>query len=254
MLYEKTLNAIKAHAEAEYPNESCGLIVAVGNKEKYIPCKNCAPKGTDNFQISPQQRAEAEDIGQILAVVHSHPDWQATPSPADLVMCEQDPEKLPWVIVSVIDGVAGDVHQFAPSGYSAPLVGRPFFHGVLDCYTLIRDFYVRELSITLPDFERPDNWWNEGKNLYIEGFEIAGFVEVKDLQPFDVILMAVNSKVANHAAVYLDTTQIKEIGPHVKVPNCMLHHLYGRLSDRAVYGGYWADNTVCVIRHKEFIK
>ena len=35
------------------------------------------------------------------------------------------------------------------------------------------------------------------------------------------------------------------------VPQAMLHHLYGRLSERVVYGGYWQDVTCAIVRHKD---
>ena len=50
-----------------------------------------------------------------------------------------------------------------------------FFHRVLDCYTLVRDYYHRERGIELLDFEREDDWWHKGQDLYMQGFERAGF-------------------------------------------------------------------------------
>lgn len=41
--------------------------------------------------------------------------------------------------------------------------------------------------------------------------------------------------VPNHAAVYLGD-------------GLMLHHMYGRLSSRDVYGGYWREVTRLVVR------
>jgi cell wall-associated NlpC family hydrolase len=48
----------------------------------------------------------------------------------------------------------------------APLVGRQFAHGVLDCYSLVRDFHARELGIPLSEYERQDDWWSHGQDLY----------------------------------------------------------------------------------------
>jgi hypothetical protein len=37
------------------------------------------------------------------------------------------------------------------------------------------------------------------------------------------------------------------------VPDAMLHHAYGYLSERVPYGGYWAQITRKIIRHKELL-
>ncbi|MDR0259958.1 MAG: C40 family peptidase [Comamonas sp.] len=252
MLHKKTLAAIKAHALAEYPRECCGLIVAVGRREVYRPCCNQA-QGLEQFRMSAEDWANAEDAGRVLAVVHSHPDHAAQPSDADRAACEAT--GLPWVIVSVRDGDIAEVHQFAPTGWTAPLLGRQFFHGVLDCYTLVRDWYAREAGIQLLDFERADDWWNNGQDLYMQGFVKTGFARIPDgapPQPGDVVLMSYRSPVANHAGIYLGTRALAEAPGLHPVPHAMLHHLYGRLSERVVYGGHWQEITRAVVRHKDF--
>ncbi|WP_240648141.1 NlpC/P60 family protein [Pararobbsia silviterrae] len=121
-------------------------------------------------------------------------------------------------------------------------MGRQFVHGVLDFWSLVRDYYARELGIALEDAFRPDGWWNDGQSdLYTAGLEQRGGIvlpEHAELQTGDVILMQIRSTngVPNHAAVYLGDTHI-------------LHHLYGRLSSRDVYGGYWRQATRFVARH-----
>lgn len=245
---KSTVRAIKAHAEAEYPNEACGLIVKAGRREVYRPCRNMGGKA-NHFVMDPEDYAAAEDEGDVLAIVHSHPDFPARPSEADRVACEAS--ELPWVIVEVREGVAGEVTRTEPTGYRAPLIGREFFHGVLDCYTLICDVFQRERGIVLPKFAREDGWWNGEQELYLDNFEKAGFREVTDgsLYPFDVILMQYRSRRVNHAGVYLGDTVLSEAPGLHRIPNAMLHHTYGKLSERVVYGGYWRDITRMVIRH-----
>lgn len=216
-----------------------------------MPCRNLA-QDTGQFRMSAEDWAAAEDAGRVLAVVHSHPDAPAMPSEADRAACEAT--GVPWVIVSVRDGDITDVRQFAPTGWKAPLLGRQFFHGILDCYTLIRDWYAREACIELPDFEREDDWWKKGQDLYMQGFAKAGFGYIPDgapLQAGDVVLMVVGASVANHAGIYLDKRPLAEAPDLHPVPNAMLHHLYGRLSERVVYGGYWQEVTRAVVRHKD---
>lgn len=57
------------------------------------------------------------------------------------------------------------------------LTGRKFAHGVTDCYTLFRDAY-HLAGMDMPDFHREDNWWNKGKNLYLDNLEATGFYRV----------------------------------------------------------------------------
>lgn len=87
--------AIRRHALQCYPEESCGLIV----DGVYLPRSNCSATPTEAFNISPCDWAEAEDLGDVEAVVHSHPDGRAFPSGADFLA--QGATGLPWVIVAV---------------------------------------------------------------------------------------------------------------------------------------------------------
>lgn len=94
--------AIIDHAQSCYPNESCGLVVAVNGKAKYLPCTNRARTPSEHFVISGEDYAFAEDMGEIIAVVHSHPDVASRPSEGDRVACEAS--QLPWYIVGMVDG------------------------------------------------------------------------------------------------------------------------------------------------------
>lgn len=233
---EHTKQKILAHANAEYPRECCGLLVNREGREYYHPCKNIA-QGTDHFAISPEDYANAEDIGEVIAVIHSHPNASPQPSQADKVSCEAS--GLPWHIVSIPNEQWA---SFQPTGYKAPLIGREFYHGVLDCYALIRDWYSEEKGIALPDFFRTDDWWNKGQNLYLENFEKAGFFRVdEDPRPGDVLLMQILAPVPNHGAVYLGDDLI-------------LQHLHGRLSGREIWGGYYKKHTTHILRHKQCAK
>ncbi|KAF1016170.1 MAG: hypothetical protein GAK31_01659 [Stenotrophomonas maltophilia] len=143
---QTTLQAIQAHAIAEYPRECCGLIVATAAGEAYVRCSNAAAKPEDQFHLPAEDYAAADDLGEVLAVVHSHPNASAAASDADRVMCEAS--GLPWHIVSVgqalgEDPACHDVQTIQPCGYLAPLEGRQFARGILDCYSLVRDFYAR---------------------------------------------------------------------------------------------------------------
>lgn len=239
----ETLELINAHALEAYPNECCGLVVAVGRKEQYVRCTNIAQDPRNDFQIPKADQVEAENLGEILYIAHSHPDAPARPSDSDRRACEAS--GVPWVVVAVHTDpatpqagpyIAGS-HIFAPSGYRPPLRGRAYKFGTQDCYTLIQDYYAWELGITLPDFERTDLFWERGEELYLNNFHLAGFTPIPEpSEKGDVILMTIRSEITNHGAIWLAEGAD------------MLHHPYGHLSERTVYGGYWLENTKIYLR------
>lgn len=237
-----TLKAFQEHAIEAFPKEACGLIAVVNGRERYFPCNNASTGAEDHFVITGQQFADVEDQGEIMAIAHSHPNAAATPSQADLVSCEQ--HGYPWFIVSTHrddDGyvAASEPIEVRPTGYQAPLVGRVFSHGILDCYALVRDYYRIHHDIALPNYERSMDWWHEGQDLYEDNFRDAGFSVITDEpRPGDVILMQIRADVINHAGIYLGD-------------GVMLHHMINRLSSRDPYGGYWMEVTRKIIRHKD---
>jgi proteasome lid subunit RPN8/RPN11 len=74
-----------AHAEAEAPNEACGLIVLRdGVAERYIAGRN-ALASPYRFQLELDPEAWfLEDEGFELAVFHSHPETAPRPSRTDI--------------------------------------------------------------------------------------------------------------------------------------------------------------------------
>ncbi|MEN5288552.1 Mov34/MPN/PAD-1 family protein, partial [Stenotrophomonas lactitubi] len=50
-MQQSTLQAIQAHAAAEYPRECCGLIVATAGGEAYVACRNVATTPSEHFRL-----------------------------------------------------------------------------------------------------------------------------------------------------------------------------------------------------------
>jgi len=228
------------HAKSKCPEETCGLIGVVKGKIKYVECENVSDEKEKYFIMSAIDYAKAEDSMEITYIVHSHPNINPEPSQADLVAIEKG--VLPWVIVNP----RTSQHTITkPSGYKAPMVGREFSFGILDCYSIIKDHYESVLGIDMPDPIRTDKFWERGENLYVDNFEKAGFKRVtfdsvRDLKINDVILIMASSSIPNHAAVYLGDGKI-------------IHHVQGRLSSIDMYGGYWLKHTWGILRHKDLL-
>jgi [CysO sulfur-carrier protein]-S-L-cysteine hydrolase len=77
---------LEHHAEAEAPNEACGLIAfRDGVAERYLPGRNAAASPY-RFELEPASPEDffLEDEGYELAVFHSHPTDSARPSRTDV--------------------------------------------------------------------------------------------------------------------------------------------------------------------------
>src|SRR5690606_27736051 len=113
-----------AHAKEAFPNEACGVVVKAGKrKTRVIRCRNVSDTPAETFEIDTDDYAAAEEIGEIVGIFHSHPNNSAEPSQADLSMCEVT--GVPWHIVS---WPQAGYRYVEPSGYVAPLEGRPFVY------------------------------------------------------------------------------------------------------------------------------
>ena len=205
------------HAKREDPKESCGLLLNLKGKEKYYPCRNLSMTDHQCFIMDPEDYVNADNLGEIIAIVHSHPITPPSPSQADKVSCEHS--KLPWYIVNP------KTEQWAylePSGYKAPLLGRQWVWGVTDCWSLVRDWYREEKNIVLKDWDRPVTPEEFTHNPLFESCAWrTGFRELRPdekLEDGDVLLMSILHPTLNHVALFFKGD--------------VIHHLTDRLSCR----------------------
>lgn len=215
---------VRAHALAEFPKESCGLVIG----GRYHPCVNTHPEPQNQFRIRPEEHVQlVAKFGPVEAVLHSHcselPSSALTPglhpdAPSRRDMEGQLRSGWPWGIV-VTNGVSCTKPFFwGDFTLDLPLVGQAFRHGANDCYTAIRRWHWQMHKRKLPEFPRDDEWWGQGLDLYLWGFAKAGFQEAADLpQAGDVFLTKIRSSVCNHGFVYAGQDLI-------------YHHLAGRVS------------------------
>ena len=208
------------HAKEQDPKESCGLLLEIKGKEKYFPCKNLSTYSQQCFIIDPDDFVKAEETGNILAVIHSHPVTPPIASQADKISCENS--DLPWHIVNPKTEQWG---YYEPSGYKPTLVGRPWVWGVTDCWSLVRDWYKQEKNIVLRDWDRPTTPQQFlEKPLFESCAWRTGFRELRTDEKLingDVLLMSILSPTLNHVAIFLDGD--------------VLHHLADRISCKEPY-------------------
>ena len=78
--------ALVAHAEAEAPNEACGLVLLRdGAAERYVPGRNgAASPYRFELELDDPELWFAEDDGYELAVFHSHLSSPPRPSRTDV--------------------------------------------------------------------------------------------------------------------------------------------------------------------------
>ena len=213
-------DAALKHAKEQDPRESVGVLIVIKGKEQYYPCNNLSTYSQQCFILDPEDYVKADALGEITAIVHSHPVTPPSPSQADKVSCEQS--GLKWHIVNPKTEMWG---YCEPTGYKPPLIGRQWVWGVTDCWSLVRDYYKEQHNIQLFDYQRPITPQDFLDNPLFEQYaERTGFVELnKDekLQKGDVLLMSILHPTLNHVAIFLGDE--------------ILHHLADRLSTREPY-------------------
>lgn len=258
-LKAKTIKDIMKHAEEGYPEEICGVVVMTDKGEKYVRCINIAKDKSEEFSMCPDSYSDAEDQGDVVGIVHSHPDHTTRPSSFDLAVMSRnyevqlivDPESapVPWHIVS---WPGGDYRQVIPE-VTDSLLNRPFVHGIWDCWAACEGYYRKYHGLAFPKYEREDKWWEDknAESLYEQAFKEAGFYEVDTPEHGDMIVMQVGrSYHPNHAGIYLGEVSEFE-GKPLMGKTLMFHHMYGKLSEVIVYGGQWHQRTRLILRHKE---
>src|SRR5210317_1392169 len=115
----------------------------------------------------------------------------------------------------------------------------------LDCCTLMAYIFKQELGITIPyttsDLLKiaDDEWYMKSHDQHILDLSNNGdWIEVEDLEKFDLILMCVGStNVVNHVAMYLGNNKI-------------LQMLFNRNSDVYNYHRYFKQYTIKKVRWK----
>ena len=215
-MFEPLHDAMKAHALDAWPAAACGGVFGRGGGAVYRPLDGVAAAPRETFRIDAAAVREVDaSLGAPAAIVIAHPSPEGaeggkidpllfTPSAAE--MRAQLDLALPFGVVVCDRAQAYRPFWFGDQCPIPPLLGRPFRHGVTDCFSVVRDWYRQERRITFAEFPRDWNWWIEGRSLYLTGFEQAGFrpIEAAEARPGDGVLFRLRSRTPNHAGMLVD--------------------------------------------------
>jgi proteasome lid subunit RPN8/RPN11 len=240
ILTDNVKATIKLHAQKQAPLECCGVIIHSLNGLVAFPCRNIHSEPEKFFTLKPEDYLEYSMIGKIVGYYHSH---QTNEDFSEFDKLNSENHKL----VAVLYVVKPDVfHIYTPKGYEVPYCKREYIHGVVDCFSLVKDYYARELNIQLTDIthpyryvenkvEHPDNQMVH--TILKEHFVNNGFVEVQAAAKHDVILQKtphIPSPV--HCAIFLGNNQL-------------LHHPFKKRSCIDTYSNVQRTRTKHIMRH-----
>lgn len=228
------------HSKTAAPQEACGFVISDYRKNEliYVPCENVAVDPVNHFEIDVDDFVQAELQGEIVAVVHSHPDSSTEKGLPYLSIADRECQVRTQLDFWLVAG--GKLQIFR---HIRPLVGRQFENNKQDCRNIVLDCYMLA-GIELPDNSEYEFDWFEQSNLYEDGLARCGFEKIpfdEEPQLGDVILIQVGAEVGNHAGVYLGNQM-------------MIHHSEGRLSARVPYDGFWLKSTHSIWRHSQWQK
>jgi proteasome lid subunit RPN8/RPN11 len=110
-LSRRVLKKVSSHAESTYPEECCGLLVALASNTtvtEAVPMKNSAESKTNRYFLDPMKFIRADQSiskrGKlVVGIYHSHPDHPAAPSEYDR---EHAIPNMFYLILSVSKGKA----------------------------------------------------------------------------------------------------------------------------------------------------
>jgi len=190
---------IKEHAKQEHPRECCGLIVDKDGELICVKSQNASFE-KNMFRVNPRDYLAASNLGEIVAVYHSHVNGKESFSEFDKFNSIN--HDLTYVVFNT---QTNSLAQFSPRHSEFhKYIGREFEIKNKDCWSLVRDFYKTELSISLINPHRDKNWRSYLGALFDKQIWAEGFYEVNDIKKYDCLLFNKGgSKPSSHIAICL---------------------------------------------------
>jgi len=209
-LKDDTINAMIDHAEKEFPNESCGIVV----NESYIPFTNDAEDPENSFVINNKSFYDNYLNKSIQYIVHSHNNKDHASA---LDQMKADDLELPSIILNIRDGKFAELFFLR---VPTPLIGRPFRFGCWDCLQLVYDYYKQKYKIKLPNPPR-DITFLDNNHMFFEEY-------MQELTQLEIVEL--DSLEEGNILFYMAGGRIIHVGIYLSEDKCM-HHWYNRRSD-----------------------
>jgi len=217
----------KIYAEEKAPEEMCGFIIE-DDEYRFIPIENIAKDKINNFSISVSEYIKYAD--DLCCIVHSHNNSPHVSAEDQQLQKRADVQ---CGIMFLKNGkYSSDI--FFGGNVRQDLLGRPFVFGAYDCFSIVRDYYYKELNINLPNIIREYGFWNDrevggilkpAEDIINNNLNDFIKTDINNIEKGDIITMNIQGKVTNHLAVYIGNGLI-------------LHHLNSKLSTREPVYGY----------------
>ena len=223
---------IENHFSEWYPREGCGVLAKIKGEVKWFPCENVA-ENEDDFVINSEQYIDICLRGDILAIIHSHPDASCEPSKSDIDYCNTL-----GIRYYIFSYPKMELYTLEPEHKEKELYGRIYKFGVNDCFEAMRD-YLSSKNISIPPralFE--DDWWNKDLNYFTdEIIKTYNYTKVEgQMKENDVIIFTIQSDIPNHCGVYTGN-------------DLFFHHAENRLSCQENLYPFWKKYITGVYRY-----
>ncbi|OAT38668.1 NlpC/P60 family protein [Proteus myxofaciens] len=224
------------HITDSIPNMICGVLSLDDDKSEFKPCVNTSPTPEQGAMMDADLLGSLRHSHEITHVICSVPDALSRDVSDYQAMSDRD--SLPYLLVLWPSLQSLTIFPQTELDYE----NRPYIYGKYDCYSLIRDYFLREEGIVLNDYPREVYSLDPEKNIFEIQAPEEGFVKIEDtsLQSGDMLIFNLPSTRLQHAAIYMGNGQ-------------MLHHLPPGLSCREAYSEKWKKRTSSVWRHNSLI-
>ena len=207
-LSEDIKNRIKEHALAERPKECCGIIFENLGEWGVHQCPNHSEKPTGHFSIPALHYVHASSKGEIKAIYHSHNSENENFSENDKANSHN--HKVTFLLYNTFKN---SFFSYDPKRERTTQLNRKFTIGKSDCYTVIKDHYLK-LGITLEgENSLGDEWHKKNPHLIQELFNlnennpslpIEELDKKTPLKRHDVVVFEFKKGMGpNHVGVYL---------------------------------------------------